>query len=141
MSKFSSLDCNTIQIPLNNIGYSIGTSPAELVRSISNSSSSTSSGSKKSVQFHLEANQICESVSFHPSDNEKYTDSGSATLSNFAAGEAVCPSSVSGHEVINPSVKPYVSRNTSPFRPGGRGSKCSPKLSNSRALEMATTMC
>ena len=76
------------------------------------SGSGSSSGAKKTVQFCLESNQFGESSQpvshFFTGDFgvEKYSDHQNNT-----------------NTVDAPQAKPAVTRNTSPFRPGGRGSK------------------
>jgi len=97
----------------NNILFNAQNKDISLDISPSDSSSSTSSGSKKCVQFQLENNQICE---------------------NFDGFQNIIPYNIEDKSIesinqincnleLNMSKSASVARNTSPFRPGGRGSK------------------
>lgn len=101
-----------------------GISPVILERE--KSGSSTSSGSKKQVQFHLENNQFCESkpemsenlLNYHSTDNIMNSNINTAIANN-----AITPTVSNGDDSNYHSGSILISRNTSPFRPGGRGSK------------------
>lgn len=98
-----------------------GESPASVAASTNKSSpagksgavAGSSSGAKKSVQFCLESNQFGQS---------------SQPVASFCVGDSVNENKYYEHYCANnsleaPQMKPVVARNTSPFRPGGRGSK------------------
>lgn len=109
-----------------------GTVPMPLERSTSNNSSSSGSGSKKSVQFVLDHNQICEPI---PPFQIQALDSTADTVliqqqpphhhhHGSSAGSSIISSSEfsdNNNNYHNGSI--HISKNTSPFRPGGRGSK------------------